>query len=317
MNTQKNESKKKINNSKKIELYNKMINKSAKKSESNINSSINLGQNYKEVIEFDNTKITLVQNPNMLKNHNFPSFKYVGVDGFTSVQFNLKQNEAIQVNNGMLNFMDTNIVANLKTNSFFRGIARKFSGSSFFFTMYQNPQETVQRLNLSGPFIGNIYAFYIPPNTNFYTTQSTYVCATPNVMMSTKIKFGGLMTGYGITYVKASTGDTPGLVWISSFGPIVPMVIKPTQNIKVDNGILLGFGDNVKMYTRTVTGISGLFFGGEGLVTRIDNDTSDNMTIYLQSKSMYSFNNYMKSVFKNYSLVSLRSNKSMIGLSSS
>ncbi len=303
---------KKLSNSKRIDLYNKIQNKS--NSKKNKVTNINLGENYKEVSEFDNTKITLVQNPNLLKDHNFPSFKYIGTDGFMSIQFDIKKNEAIQVNNGMLNFKDTNLVAETKTNSIMKGILRKLSGSSFLFTIYQNPQETVQRLNLSGPFIGNIYAFYIPPNTNFYTTESTYVCATPNVSMYTKFQFGGFLTGYGVTYVRASTGATPGLVWISSFGSIIPMIIKPTQSIDVDNGILLGFGDNVKMDTRIVSGLVGLFFDGEGLVTRILNNTNDDMVVYLQSKSMLSFNDYIKNAFTNYSLLSFKTNKSTMAL---
>ena len=76
-------------------------------------------------------------------------------------------------------------------------------------------------------------------SSKFYTIESSYVCSTPNVLMSTKFKFGALMAGYGITFVKAKTEDTPGLVWISSFGPIIPMSIKPSFSIKVDNGILL------------------------------------------------------------------------------
>jgi uncharacterized protein (AIM24 family) len=334
MNNPKSESKKKINslkqielsNSKKLELYNKMINKSSSKSspksvsKKNSAITINLGENYKEITDFDNTKITFVQNPNILKNHNFPSFKYIGNDGFMSVQFDLKKDEAIRVNNGMLNFMDSNIETVTKTNSIWKGLMRKLSGSSFYFNLFTNTStsEVVQRLNLSGPFIGNIYAFYIPPHTKFYTIESSYVCSTPNVDITTKFKLGGLITGYGVTYVKAKTNDTAGLLWLSSFGPIVPMIIKPNESIKFDNGILLGFGENITMNTRLFNGVKGLFFSGEGLVTEIKNESKlnegKNITIYLQSKSLYSFANYISSSIKSYSLISATTKHSTIGI---
>lgn len=311
---------KKINYSKKFELYNKMINKSLSKSKSvsKKNVHIHLGENYKEVTEFDHTQITLVENPNILKNHNFPLFKYIGTDGFTSVQFTLNKDETIRVNNGMLNFMDTYIETVTKTNTFLKGLMRKLSGSSFFFNLFTNISDIPQKINLSGPFIGNIYAFYIPPHTKFYTIESSYVCSTPNIDITTKFKLGGLITGYGVTYVKAKTGDTAGLIWISSFGPIVPMIIKPNQSIKFDNGILLGFGQNITMNTRIFNGVKGLFFSGEGLITEIKNESKlnegKNITIYLQSKSLYSFANYISSSIKSYSLFSFESKKSTFAI---
>ncbi len=319
--TTKNESRKnrfkKLNNSKKIELYNTIQNK--QNSKKNKIKNIDLGENYTEVTQFNSDKITLITDINMLKNHNFPKFKYVGSDGFTSIQFLLNKDETIRVNNGMLNFMDSNVSTITKTNSIWKGLMRKFSGSSFFFNLFTNTSDTVQRLNLSGPFIGNIYAFYIPPHTKFYTIESSYVCSTSNIDITTKFKLGGLITGYGVTYVKAKTGNTPGLIWISSFGPIVPMIIKPNESIKFDNGILLGFGENINMNTHLFNGVKGLFFSGEGLVTEIKNDIKNlnepkNITIYLQSKSIYSFANYISSSIKSYSLISVTSKSSTIGI---
>ena len=57
----------KLNNSK--TLYNKMINKSSSKSiiKKNKNINIHSGENYKQISEFDTTKITLVENINILK----------------------------------------------------------------------------------------------------------------------------------------------------------------------------------------------------------------------------------------------------------
>ncbi len=321
-NSVKKSSSKKLNNSKKIELYNKIQNKQNSKKENKKKIlNIDLHQNYTEVSQFDTTQITIINDINMLQNHNFPKFKYVGSDGFTSLQFLLNKDETIRVNNGMLNFMDSNISTITKTNTIWKGLMRKFSGSSYFFNLFTNTSDIVQRLNLSGPFIGNIYAFYIPPHTKFYTIESSYVCSTSNIDITTKFKLGGLLTGYGVTYVKAKTGDTPGLIWVSSFGPIVPMSIKPNESIKFDNGILLGFGENINMNTRLFNGVKGLFFSGEGLVTEIKNDIknsdkSKDIIIYLQSKSLYSFANYISSSIKSYSLISLTSKSSTFAIQS-
>ncbi len=321
-NSVKKSSSKKLNNSKKIELYNKIQNKQNSKKENKKKIlNIDLHQNYTEVSQFDTTQITIINDINMLQNHNFPKFKYVGSDGFTSLQFLLNKDETIRVNNGMLNFMDSNISTITKTNTIWKGLMRKFSGSSYFFNLFTNTSDIVQRLNLSGPFIGNIYAFYIPPHTKFYTIESSYVCSTSNIDITTKFKLGGLLTGYGVTYVKAKTGDTPGLIWVSSFGPIVPMSIKPNESIKFDNGILLGFGENINMNTRLFNGVKGLFFSGEGLVTEIKNDIKNSdkpkdSIIYLQSKSLYSFANYISSSIKSYSLISLTSKSSTFAIQS-
>lgn len=254
------------------------------------NQKINQKPNQKK--RFESQNIKFIDDISLLKNNlEFPLFEFDGKYGYSNVLFHLKKNEGIRAEGGSMNYMGNGI--NLDTsfgNSIFGAIGRKFSGTSFFFNVFFNESENISDLALSSGSLGDIGCFYIPPGKTFYAVSDSYVCSTLNLKIESGLKLGGIITGYGMVFVSVTAIDSAGLVWISSFGRIRPLTIKPNEKVGIDNGILLGFESNITMHTKTVGGIKSTLFSGEGLITEIYNDSNNDITIYTHGKNRIAFN---------------------------
>jgi len=256
------------------------------------NNNNNNSKNKKTI--FTSNIICLVDNINLLKNNiNFPKFTYNGSDGFKTISFILNYGESIRADGGAMNYMSSNITIQTQAGSIFNGIGRFFSGSTIFYNIFSNNTNISSEIMFSQPNIGSIGCFYIPAGKCFDFVSNTYICSTPNLDISTDLKLGGLLTGYGITFVKVTAKETSGLVWISSFGNVIDKVIETNQSIMIDNDIILGFDSDISIHTRSVGGLKSFLFSNECLVSEITNNGNNPIHIYLQSKSEKSFKNYI------------------------
>lgn len=239
--------------------------------------------------------ISLIKDPSLLnKNTKFPMYKYEGGSGYECVRFTLKPNESISADAGAMNYMSDSIEISTETGGVTSAIARMFSGSSFFYNIFTNKGKKDSTINLSSVTPGNIGAFFIPKGQSINLVSDSYVCSTPNLKITTNARFGGVLLGYGLTFVHIEADESDGVVWSSAFGNIIEKNIRPGEAIKIDNGIILGFDANTEIHTNTVGGITSTFFSGEGLVSKIKNDGSGTMKMFLQSRSKSSYLNYMK-----------------------
>lgn len=257
-----------------------MDKKSTKKNKKNYKGGAN---NIKK--KFSSNIIKLVDPKELINNEEFPKFSYIGGDGFYGVHFILGRNQEIRADGGTMNYMSGNIVMNTTSGGIMSGIFRSFSGSSIFYNIFRNPTSYNEFINLSGFYPGNVGYFYIPSGKTFCLVYDTYICSTTNLEISTKLRFGGLILGYGLAFVKVTSTNTPGLLFVSSFGNIIPVTISPGSSISIDNGILLGFDENQSIHTASVGGFKSLLFSGEGLVSNISNTGNYPITIYIQSRS--------------------------------
>jgi hypothetical protein len=107
--------------------------------------------------------------------------------------------------------------------------------------------------------------------------------------------------GYGLFYVNVTAQETPGLVWINSFGDIIKQTLNQNDKISIDNGVLLGYDSTINMHTSTVGGIKSTLFSGEGLITEIINKNINPITIYLQGRSNSAYMEYICSKCKHSS----------------
>ena len=245
---------------------------------------------------FTSNSITLIKDPSTLKNNKeFPSFIYEA----GTLKVLLKQGESVRADAGAMNYMTDSIKLETKTGSIFNAVWRKASGSSAFYNIFYNESPTLGSLNLSRVTPGVVHCFYIPQGRNFCFVDDTYVASTTNLRITTKARFGGLIMGYGLTFVNVMAENGAGLVWIDSFGDIINMTIKPGNSLRVDNGVLLGFDSDIPIETEPVGGFVSTFFSGEGLVSRIRNNTNSDINIYLQTISRIGFNNYIANIAAN------------------
>jgi uncharacterized protein (TIGR00266 family) len=246
--------------------------------------------------KFKSNYICLINNLELLKNNKeFPKFEYEGPDGFKCIKILLNEGESIRADGGSMNYMSSNI--KIKTTSgsnIFGAFSRILSGSTFFYNIFYNDKDKQGEINFSGVIPGNIGCFYIPKGKNFTLVNDTYICSTPNIEISTNIKFGGFLLGYGLTFVDINSKLGDGLIWGASFGNIIEKVLKPNESIKVDNGILFGFEENIELSTQSIGGLKSTLFSNEGLISEIRNNNNFETRIFLQSRSKTSYIKYIK-----------------------
>ena len=255
---------------------------------------------------FYSNDIKLIKDPSILKNNTeFSGFEYEGGYGFQTIKIKLNPNSTIRADAGAMNYMGGNISMNTNLlggagilSGLMGAVSRGFSGSSAFYNIFENKGSKIDVVTFSSPNPGNIGCFYIPSGKSFDFISDSYICSTSNLKITTNIRFGGLLLGYGLAFVSVVAESGPGLVWCSSFGDVIDIELKPRESIKIDNGVLLGFDPTIQIRTDKVGGFKSLLFSGEGLISNIVNNDNKNINIYLQSRSNIAYNDYISDIAK-------------------
>ena len=255
------------------------------------NSKKILNNNNKK--KLNKNKISLIKEK-VVKLKDFPSFGYEGGSGFQCVKIVLRKNEYINADAGAMNYMDSSIEIKTQTGNLTKAIGRLFSGSSFFFNTFTNKGNDPATINLSSVHPGGVAAFYIPKGQKINVVSSSYICSTDGLEITTNLRFGGVLLGYGLTFVDIEAKTKDGIVWVASFGNPIERTLKSNQSIKIDNGIIMAFERDTGIHTNFVGGITSTLFSGEGLVSKIENKSNTSMRMWLQSRSQTAYLNYIK-----------------------
>ena len=244
-------------------------------------------------LNLNKNKVSLIKNK-IVRMNNLPAFGYEGGSGFQCVKILLKPGEYIDADAGNMNYMDSSIQISTQTGNIGRAFGRLFSGSSFFYNTFTNKGKEAAMINLSSVHPGNIGAFYLPKGQKINVVSNSYICSTKGMVITTNVRFGGLLLGYGLTFVDIEAKENDGIVWVASFGNSIEKTIEPGNSIKVDNGILMAFDRNENIQTNFVGGFTSTLFSGEGLVSKIENKGNKPLRIWLQSRSQTAYLDYIK-----------------------
>jgi uncharacterized protein (TIGR00266 family) len=293
---------------------------------------------HKKNKSFTSDKITYIENPKILTNNDFPKFIYDGGDGFKTLKITLSSIQNNEQNGGLFGFFDnkssnkkipynidsliyaeggamnymTNDVTLVSSakNRWIGSFLRSLSGGTFFLSSIVNEGKKEGIVSLSPPTPGDIGCFYIPPGKTFIIVSNSYIASTNNLKISSVAKLGGVITGYGIFYTSIESVDNnAGLVWISSFGKLTEYLLKPNEKINVDNGIILAFDSSVQFSTSLAgKGLLSSIFSKEGLISVFENNTNSNITIYLQGRSIKSYNDYIANIASKVYIANVASN---------
>jgi len=265
------------------------------------NKSKNNNNENNNKYNLNKTTISLIKNHALFlkENKEYPIFSYEGGDGFQCVRFNLKPQQAIRADAGAMNYMASDIKINTSTGNVWGAFGRMFSGSSFFYNIFVNEGNHNNTINFSGINPGNIGAFYIPKGQSLNLVSDSYICSTPNLVITTNVRFGGVILGYGLTFVHIEAKEGDGIVWGASFGNVIEKKIKQNESLKIENGVIMGFEANTEIHTDTVGGFTSTFFSGEGLVSKITNKGTKPLRMFLQSRSKIAYLKYLKNILRN------------------
>jgi len=276
-------------------------NKNIIKNKADYNKKLKNNSNNNNTYIINKANISLIKNPALFlkENKNYPLFSYEGGDGFQCVKFNLKPQQSIRADAGTMNYMTSDIKINTSTGNMWSAVGRMFSGSSFFYNIFVNEGISNGTINFSGINPGNIGAFYIPKGQSLNLVSDSYVCSTPNLIITTNVRFGGVLLGYGLTFVHIEAVESDGIVWGASFGNVIEKKIKPNESLKIDNGVIMGFEANTEIHTDTIGGFTSTFFSGEGFISNITNIGKKPLRMFLQSRSKTAYLRYLKNILRN------------------
>lgn len=212
-----------------------------------------------------------------------------GGSAFASLRVELDREEGLKAAKGAMLAMSGDISLSARADGgLLRSIARKFTGTGFFFQNIRAEQKSGWVM-LAPPMPGAITAIELHGRNVLNAEQSTFLAATSDIEISSTLQrpFKALFGSSGLTAIKA-TG--PGLLFLCGFGAIEPLTLLPDQDVLVDLGHLMAWDDTVTIQpAKGGTSWSSALLGGEGLVGRVKGPGR----IWLQTRTQAGFREWL------------------------
>jgi len=191
-------------------------------------------------------------------------YKIVG-DVMQALQVDLRQGEELYAEAGAMLFMGPGIDLQARMQGgIMKGLMRKFlAGESMFMSVFRCDAPT-GRLALANPIAGKIFPIELK-GTTVLAERNAYLAAIGNVDLSIAFtkRFGaGLFGGEGFILQKISG---QGLLFLHAGGNMLEFDLAPGEQLRVDTGCIVAFGESVTYDIQFVGGFRNALFGGEGL----------------------------------------------------
>jgi len=145
----------------------------------------------------------------------------------------------------------------------FAGLARSFTGGSFFITDYTAAGNA--HISFAPRFPGSILPFKLAAGESILCRKQTFLCAEKSVTFEIAFQKrigAGFFGGEGFIIQKI-TG--PGTVWLDLSGEVVTYDLTPGQKLLVHAGHVGAQSPSVTFDIQMLKGFRNILFGGEGL----------------------------------------------------
>jgi len=195
---------------------------------------------------------------------------------FANLLVHLQAGETIIAEADAMASMSASVEMTARWNgSFFSAVARRmFGGESLF--VNEITTSSAGHVVLTQPFPGDIACLELKGNSMFLQ-PGAFIAAEPTVTLGLGwAGFRSFIAGEGLFRTEVSGH---GCVWFGAYGAIFTREIQ--QEYIVDTGHLVAYEPTIGIKVGLAGGIFSSFFGGEGLVTRVQGPGK----IYMQSRS--------------------------------
>lgn len=206
-----------------------------------------------------------------------PAFGYLHVD--------LDPGESIWAEPDAMASMSTQIQLSTSMNGgFMTALAKKFlGGESFFINKFTNKGTSVQRVTLVQAMPGDLreLLFLAGQRQSFCFQPGAYVASTRNIKLGVRwAGWASFLAREGLFKLEVK-GE--GKVFYGAYGAMVEKNV--VGEYIVDTGHLVGYDPSISLHVQLAGGIFSSFFGGEGLVTRLEGKGK----VILQTRSLSGF----------------------------
>lgn len=219
---------------------------------------------------------------------------------FAHVSMILKEGQRITANGGSMIWMDSSFKVELNTKGgFFSSLFRASATASSFFQVDYIATQNNSRIAFAPHLAGDILPVSVNRGEKFTLASMTFLCATPNIKLSTVSKLKGVLTGESafLTEISLDANATEsGTVWVSCHGGYEKMMLAAGESMKVDNGMFLMAASDNNWEISTVGGIGRSILSKEGLVMKFTGPCE----FYVQNRSIRAYIDFvLKKLIKN------------------
>jgi uncharacterized protein (TIGR00266 family) len=213
-----------------------------------------------------------------------------GSQAFSYIEVELQPGETIISESNAMSSMDAALDLKAKLNGgFFKGLMRKYlGGESLFINHFTNNTQQPRRMTLVQGTPGEICQRNMD-NDEIYLQPSAFVACTEGVKLQLVwAGFVSLIAREGLFRLKISgSGD----VFYGAYGALLEREID--GEYIVDTSHLVAYEPGIKLKLQLAGGIFSSFFGGEGLVTRVEGKGK----IIIQSRSITGLSGWLNPKF--------------------
>lgn len=213
-----------------------------------------------------------------------------GSQAFSYIEVELQPGETIISESDAMSSMDAELDLTAKLNGgFFKGLLRKYlGGESLFINHFTNNTQQPRRMTLVQSTPGEIRQRTMD-NDEIYLQPGAFVACTEDVKLTLEwAGFVSFIAREGLFRLKASgSGD----LFYGAYGALLEREID--GEYIVDTSHLVAYEPGIKLKLQLAGGIFSSFFGGEGLVTRVEGKGK----IIIQSRSITGLTGWLNPKF--------------------
>lgn len=202
-----------------------------------------------------------------------------GRPAFAHMHVDLTPGETIVAEADAMSSMSADLDMTAKFNGgFFPGLCKKFlGGESLFVNEFKNNTDGPRRVTLVQPTPGDMGVLELQGNS-VCLQPGAYIASTPEVKLG--LKWAGLASFIGGEGLFKLVVSGHGTVWYGAYGSLMERAVD--GEFIVDSGHLVTYEPQLKLKVQMAGGIFSSFFGGEGLVTRVEGRGN----VVLQTRSL-------------------------------
>jgi uncharacterized protein (TIGR00266 family) len=207
-----------------------------------------------------------------------PSFAYLHVF--------INPGESIVTESDAMSSMSADLDLTTRLNGgFFGGLCRKFlGGESLFINQFTNNTDGQRRITLVQPTPGDIAHVNLTGNS-LCLQPGAYLASTPGIKLG--LKWAGFASFIGREGLFKLIASGTGSVWYGAYGALLDRDVD--GELIVDTSHLVAYDPQLKLKVQLAGGLLSSFFGGEGLVTRVNGKGR----IAVQTRSLQGLRNWL------------------------
>ena len=194
----------------------------------------------------------------------------------------LEPGESLSAESGSMTYLDPAIEVKTgqREGSFWGSLSLSLIGGQSFFVNEFSAVGIRGKVAFSAAPLGDIDTLSISDGKGFIIQKSSYLASEQGINLDVKWEgFTKGLFGQGLFMIRA-TGN--GLLFINTFGAIDKHVLKPGEQLIVDNFHLVAFSESCSYVVRKFGGLKETLLSGEGLVTEITGPGD----VFIQTKNI-------------------------------